>query len=44
MVGIARFQVQSIPTVIIFRHGRETDRLVGVPSREAILKRLDFAR
>ncbi len=36
----ARFQVQSIPTLLILRDGREVDRVVGVQSREAILQRL----
>ena len=36
----ARFGVQSIPTLLIIQNGREVDRLVGVQSREAILRRL----
>jgi thioredoxin 2 len=36
----ARFGVQSIPTLLIFKNGREVDRLVGLQSREAILRRL----
>ncbi len=36
----ARFQVQSIPTLLILQDGREVDRIVGVQSREAILQRL----
>lgn len=36
----ARFAVQSIPTLLIFNGGREIDRIVGVQSREAILRRL----
>jgi len=36
----ARFAVQGIPTLLILKNGREVDRLVGVQSREAILKRL----
>jgi thioredoxin 2 len=36
----ARFGVQSIPTLLILKNGREVDRLVGVQSREAILQRL----
>lgn len=36
----ARFGVQSIPTLLILKDGREVDRMVGVQSREAILRRL----
>jgi thioredoxin len=36
----ARYAVQSIPTLLIFKDGREVDRMVGVQSREAILRRL----
>jgi thioredoxin 2 len=36
----ARFGVQSIPTLLVLKDGREADRIVGVQSREAILKRL----
>ena len=37
----ARYGVQGIPTLLILKNGREVDRLVGVQSREQILKRLD---
>ena len=36
----ARFRVQSIPTMIVFKNGMEIDRLVGAQSKEAILRRL----
>jgi len=36
----ARYHVQSIPTLLIFKDGREVDRLIGLQSREAILRRL----
>ena len=36
----ARFGVQSIPTLLILKNGNEVDRIVGVQSREAILRRL----
>jgi thioredoxin 2 len=36
----ARFGVQSIPTLLILKDGKEIDRIVGAQSREAILKRL----
>ena len=35
-----RYGVQSIPTLLIFKGGREVDRLVGVQSKEAIASRL----
>lgn len=34
------FQARSIPTMLILKHGREVDRIVGLQSREAILQRL----
>jgi thioredoxin 2 len=36
----ARFGVQSIPTLLILRDGKEMDRILGTQSREAILRRL----
>ena len=36
----ARFDARSIPTLLILKEGKEVDRLVGVQSREAILRRL----
>ena len=36
----ARFGVQGIPTLLILKNGREIDRLVGVQSREQILRKL----
>lgn len=37
----AKFGVQGIPTLLILQSGREVDRMVGVQSREAILRRLE---
>ncbi|HYR42870.1 MAG TPA: thioredoxin [Terriglobia bacterium] len=31
-----RFSIRGIPTLILFRDGRETNRLVGVSSKEQI--------
>ena len=39
-VTAGRFRVQSIPSLLIFKNGREVDRIVGVQSREAIVHRL----
>ena len=36
----SRFGVQSIPTLLILKNGNEADRIVGVESRESILRRL----
>jgi thioredoxin len=36
----ARFHVQGIPTLLILQNGREVDRIVGVESKESILRRL----
>ena len=36
----ARFGVRSIPTLLVFKDGREVDRLIGLQSKSAILARL----
>ena len=36
----ARFGIQSIPTLLIFRNGALVDRMIGVQSKEAIAARL----
>lgn len=36
-----RFRVQSIPSMLIFKDGREVDRLVGAQSKQAIIQRLN---
>jgi thioredoxin 2 len=38
----SRFRVQSIPTLIIFKDGKEVDRLIGAQSKEAMLKQLQL--
>ena len=37
----AQFGVQSIPTLLILKNGAEVERLVGLQTREAILRRLE---
>ncbi|HNX66686.1 MAG TPA: thioredoxin [Bacteroidales bacterium] len=37
----ARYNVRSIPTMIIFKDGKEVDRIVGVKSREFLLKQIN---
>lgn len=39
----ARFGVQSIPTLLVLKGGRELDRLVGVQPKAAIVQRLERA-
>jgi len=36
----ARFNVQGIPTLLILQNGWEVDRIVGIESKESILRRL----
>lgn len=36
----SRFGVQSIPTLLILKNGREAERIVGVQTKEAIMRRL----
>jgi thioredoxin len=36
----ARFGVRSIPTLLIFKGGKEADRIVGAQSKEAMAQRL----
>ncbi len=39
----ARFNVRSIPTMLIFQHGREVERIVGLRSKHEIIHALDRA-
>jgi thioredoxin 2 len=39
----ARFGVQGIPTLLVFKGGREIDRIVGVQPKAAIMQRLERA-
>ena len=36
----SRFGVRSIPTLLVFKDGREVDRLVGAMPKQEILRRL----
>jgi thioredoxin len=38
-----RFRVRSIPTLVLFKDGREIDRLVGVQPKDEILRRVKAA-
>ena len=35
-----RFNVRSIPTLLVFKAGREIDRIVGVQSKSELMRRL----
>jgi thioredoxin 2 len=37
----ARFNIQSIPALLIFRGGKEVDRMVGVRPKSEIVRRLE---
>jgi thioredoxin 2 len=37
----ARFNVRSIPTILVFKGGREVDRIVGVQPKSAMTRRLE---
>jgi thioredoxin 2 len=37
----SRFRIQSIPSLLVFRDGREVDRLVGAQPKSEITRRLD---
>ena len=37
----ARFNVRSIPTILVLKGGREVDRIVGVQPKSAMAQRLE---
>jgi thioredoxin 2 len=37
----ARFQIQSIPALLVFKGGREVDRIIGAQPKSEIKRRLD---
>jgi thioredoxin 1 len=39
-ITAGRFGVRSIPTMVLFKNGREADRVVGYHSKEQLLKKL----
>jgi len=39
----SRFRVQSIPTLLVLKAGRELDRMVGVQPKTVIIERLERA-
>lgn len=40
----AQYHVMNIPTLIIFKDGKEADRMVGTQSKEVLAKKLDSFR
>ena len=36
-----KFNVQGIPCLILFEHGKETDRIVGLQQKEFLVQKLD---
>jgi thioredoxin 1 len=40
-VSASKFSVRSIPTLILFKNGKEIHRFVGVKSKDYLLKELD---
>jgi thioredoxin-like negative regulator of GroEL len=38
-----RFNIQGIPTMIIFRGGKEVDRIVGLVNRDTLKRHLEAA-
>ena len=42
--GLAqRFRVRNIPTMVLFRNGKEVDRFVGVKTKEFLMSRISKA-
>lgn len=39
----AQYRVMNIPTLLLFKGGREIDRLVGVQPKQELVRRLDTA-
>lgn len=37
----ARYHVMNIPTLILFKDGKEVERMVGVQSRDVLAQKLD---
>ena len=38
-----KFQVRSIPTLILFKNGKEINRFVGIKSKDFLIKQIDAA-
>ena len=42
-VTAGRFGIQSIPALLLFKHGREIDRIIGAQPRQEILRHVEQA-
>lgn len=40
----ARYHVMNIPTLIVFKDGKEVDRMVGVQSKDVLTQKLDACK
>jgi len=40
-ITASRFNIQSIPSLLVFKGGREVDRIVGVQPKSEILRRVE---
>ncbi len=38
---VEKFQIEAIPTLIVFQNGEEKDRMIGAVSQAEIAQRLD---
>ena len=41
-ITASRFQIQSIPALLLFKDGREIDRIIGVQPKQEILRHLQM--
>ncbi|MEI6575882.1 MAG: thioredoxin [Bacteroidota bacterium] len=39
----SKFNVRNIPTIILFKNGKEIDRIVGVKTKAVLVKKLSMA-
>ncbi len=39
--ALSRFGVLSLPTYIMFRHGRMTDRFIGLLTKESLIEEIE---
>ena len=39
----SKYNVRSIPTMILFKNGREVDRIVGVKTKTHLMQKIDMA-
>ena len=39
----AQYRVMNIPTLLLFKHGQEVDRIIGVQPKEELIRRIEKA-